>query len=590
MRKFSKVKARRVFRSRKRQVGDLTESASQHIDRHVFRRLNNFAEVGRFMIAWVLLLIVLTGGVIYQTRSLSEYYLTTKSTDGGILTEGIIGSYTTPNPLFASTTIDLSVSKLIFNSLLSYDENGVLVNDLAASIKRSDDGLVYTVALKEGVLWQDGTEFTSKDVLYTYKAIQNPDTRSPYIVSWRGVTIAAPEKHKVTFTLPAPINAFPLSLTTGIVPSHILKDVDPEQLRSSDFNFSPVGTGPYKLSNVVRLDDFESIAKRQRIETVRNDAYFKGRPSLEAIVVYALTSEQEIQEFLDKRTIDSAVFNSNPGQLGEGIITQTIPLLAGSYVFFNTSKAPFDNLEFRKAIASAINVPEIIKDLGFPVQKVDSPLLSTHVGYDPALVQTKYNIEQAKTLLDQLGYKPDANGIRQKDGKQLQFSITTLDESDFSAIASGLQSTLNRDLGIKVDIITKKPAELQPLLLQHSYDALIYGITLSVDPDVYAYWHSSQAINDRFNLSMYKSTTADSALEAGRSRPDIDLRAAKYKPFLESWVNDVPAKGLYQPPVFYVSRVRIYGFEPQRLNSTPDRFYNVHNWQITTAELPIIEK
>jgi peptide/nickel transport system substrate-binding protein len=133
-----------------------------------------------------------------------------------------------------------------------------------------------------------------------------------------------------------------------------------------------------------------------------------------------------------------------------------------------------------------------------------------------------------------------------------------------------------------------KPADIQPVLLKHSYQALLYGITLGVDPDVYGYWHSSQAVADRFNLSQYVSDVADRSLEAGRTRPDVSLRAAKYKPFLEAWKKDVPAIGLYQPPVFFVSKSIIFNFEPTRLNTTADRFYNVHNWQVQTAKKPII--
>ena len=109
------------------------------------------------------------------------------------------------------------------------------------------------------------------------------------------------------------------------------------------------------------------------------------------------------------------------------------------------------------------------------------------------------------------------------------------------------------------------------------------------DPDVYAYWHSSQAVEDRYNLSLYKSEIADQSLEAGRSRPDIALRAVKYKPFLESWRNDVPAIGLYQPPIFYVSNVKIHNFNPHKLNTTAERFYNVNTWQVQTSKQPIIE-
>jgi peptide/nickel transport system substrate-binding protein len=571
----------------------MSESASQHIDRHVFRRLNNFAEVGRFLIAWLLLMLVLVGGVVYQTRGLTDYYLSSQSTEGGVLNEGIVGTYTNPNPLFASSTVDLSVSKLLFNSILTYDDRGALVNDLAESVLRSEDGLSYSVQLRKDIFWHDGAPFTAKDVEYTYRAIQNPNTKSPYNVSWQGVKIEVVDEHLVKFTLPAALNSFTLSLTNGIVPAHILEKVSFEELRGSAFTSAPIGTGPFKYSQVVRIDDLEATTKRQRIELVRNDGYFKGKPGLEAFVVYALGNNQDLNEYLESKTIDAAVFNSYP-ILTEGLKDhniKNIPLLAGTYLFFNMTRVPLDTKELRQALVEGIDVNALLSQLQYPVQKIDGPLLPIHTGYDRTITQYGYNLENANRLLDSLGWVRAENGqFREKEGKILELNMTTLENSDFAFLAARLQSELSASLGIKINIDAMEPAKLQQTLLQHNYELLLYGISLGVDPDVYAYWHSSQAVTDRFNLSRYKSDQADRALEAGRSRPDVALRAIKYKPFLEAWKADVPAVGLYEPPVFYVTESRVFNFEPTKLNSTPDRFYNVHEWEVLTSKQPLVKE
>jgi peptide/nickel transport system substrate-binding protein len=589
--RISRNKARRIFRSRKRQVGDLTESASRHIDRHVFRRLNNFGDIARFVGAWLGMMLILIAGVAYQNRTLASYYLESKPVPGGVLNEGVVGTFTNPNPLFASSTIDLSVSKLIFNSILTYNEKGQLVPDLAESVTRSDDGLTYTVVLRQDVLWQDGHKFSSSDVVYTYKAIQNPDTRSPYNISWQGIAIEATDERTVTFKLPSALNSFTISLTNGIVPAHILSKVNFSELRSAEFNSIPVGTGPFILNQAVRLDDFETLEKRQRIELVRNDAYFKGRPGLEAFIIYALADDQELIDGLETRQIDSAIFNSYPTLNAEKpYVVKNVPLQAGTYLFFNLSQSPFDSRELRQALVQGTQVNNIVEGLEYPLQAVDSPLLSNQTGYDTNITQLTFDPAKANQVLDSLGWPRSAEtGLRTKDGVAIELVLTTLEGSDFARVASYIQTSWLSEMGIKVSIVTKNAQELQPLLLQHSYQMLLYGVSLGVDPDVYAYWHSSQAVVDRFNLSLYKSDVSDRALEAGRSRPDVALRAAKYKPFLEAWKNDAPAIGLYQPPVFYVSEQTIYGFDTIRMNSVADRYYNVHNWKVTTNKLPIIE-
>jgi peptide/nickel transport system substrate-binding protein len=569
----------------------MTDTASSHIDRHLFRRINNFADVGRFMVAWLLLIVILIGGVAYQSRGLEKYYLSSQGIDGGVLNEGMIGSYTTPSPLFAVSTVDLTVSRLIFSSLLTYDDHGSLVNDLADSVSRSDDGLNYTVKLKQGVMWHDGEKLTAKDVVYTYTAIQNIDTKSPYNVSWQGVKISQVDDYTVSFLLPSPLNSFPLSITNGIVPAHILSKVSYADLRGSEFNSRPVGSGPFKFTRVVRIDDVQSISKRQRIETVKNDKYFRGVPKLDAYLLFALKDEADVKEQLRTRQIDVAVLGSSPdlGELDSKYVVTNIPLLAGTYVFFNTQKPPFNSTEFRQALLVGTNTDLLRSKLGYPVQKVESPLLSAQSGYDISYLQNSYELAAANNALDILGWVRDPNnqGFRKKDNVALELNLTTLEGSDFAVIASALQSEWGKGLGIKLNISTKSSSDIQPLVLQHAYDMILYGISIGIDPDVYAYWHSSQAVADRFNLSLYKSDAADRSLEAGRTRPDVGLRAAKYKPFLDAWKKDAPAIGLYQPPVFYVSRSKIYGFEPARLNSSSDRFYNVQNWQVSSGKRPI---
>jgi hypothetical protein len=86
-------------------------------------------------------------------------------------------------------------------------------------------------------------------------------------------------------------------------------------------------------------------------------------------------------------------------------------------------------------------------------------------------------------------------------------------------------------------------------------------------------------------LSEYKNTVADSALESGRTRLDPALRTIKYKPFLQAWQQDVPAIGLYQPRVLYVTSIAVAGFSDHAVNNAAERFYNIQNWQIRQAKV-----
>jgi peptide/nickel transport system substrate-binding protein len=139
-------------------------------------------------------------------------------------------------------------------------------------------------------------------------------------------------------------------------------------------------------------------------------------------------------------------------------------------------------------------------------------------------------------------------------------------------------------VGVDIDVKLRPEEEMQSdVLTRHDYDVLLYGISLGADPDVFAYWHSSQAdvrSANRLNLSEYKSKTADKALEAGRTRIDPALRAVKYKPFLQAWKEDAPAIALYQPRFLYIARNELVGFKAKRLNSSVDRLNSIHTWTV----------
>ncbi|MBA3758773.1 hypothetical protein H0X10_04065, partial [Candidatus Saccharibacteria bacterium] len=144
-------------------------------------------------------------------------------------------------------------------------------------------------------------------------------------------------------------------------------------------------------------------------------------------------------------------------------------------------------------------------------------------------------------------------------------------------------------IGVDVQVLLQPANDLQQVTIaQHNYDILLYGISLGNDPDVFAYWHSTQAtlsMSGTLNFSEYKSTAADKSLEAGRTRADAALRAIKYKPFLEAWRNDAPALALYQPRVLYLTRTRVANFEPKTFNSATDRFANIENWMIREGKI-----
>jgi peptide/nickel transport system substrate-binding protein len=250
--------------------------------------------------------------------------------------------------------------------------------------------------------------------------------------------------------------------------------------------------------------------------------------------------------------------------------------------FFNTSHPILNDINVRRALVSGVDRNNISNILEFPVKASDSPLLPAQLGYDPSIVEFGYDQNNASQLLDNAGWVSGGNA-RTKDGKPLKLTLAAQDTPAYTQVAQYLQTQWSK-VGVRVDVRYYSSDDLQKAVVpSHDYDILLYGISLGVDPDVFAYWDSSQASissQGHLNLSEYRSRAADQALESSRTRADADLRVTKYKAFLTAWVNDAPALALYQPNMIYVSRGPVFNYERKQANSSADRFYNVDQWMI----------
>lgn len=586
----TKLRWRRRFRRKRHQVEDIGFQAEEQIERHFFKRLNRLADVRRFVISWLLLFVLLIGGVVYQATTLGSYYQSLQPVAGGTFTEGVLGSFTNANPIYATGPVDSAVSRLIFAGLLKYDSNNNLVTDLAESWSVDAKETTYTVKLKKNLKWQDGSALTAVDVVFTYHTIQDPDAKSPLLASWQGIKIEATDNHTVRFILPNALSSFPHSLTGGIIPAHILGTTPAAQMRATRFNTAnPVGAGPFKWS-AIELSTGDSAERQGRIGLVPSTNYHGGTPKLARYIIRSFVDEKQMLTSFENHELTAmSGIESLPDNFkaDDSIQQHSIPLTAQVMVFFRNSQEVLKDVKVRQALVQAVDQNDLLENLGFPVIASREPFLKDQPGYDPAITQLGYDTKRAEQLLNEAGWIPGPDGVRVKDGKQLTFRLYSQSTSEYAYVTQKLQADWQK-VGVKVEVILQPDSELQNTVAYHAYDALLYGISLGPDPDAYAYWGSTQADQraaNRVNFSEYKSAAADKALEGGRTRTDPTLRTLKYKPFLEAWRNDAPALALYQPRYLYVTRDTIHGFKPTTINATTDRYANVVNWMIRQDEV-----
>lgn len=260
----------------------------------------------------------------------------------------------------------------------------------------------------------------------------------------------------------------------------------------------------------------------------------------------------------------------------DNLQTDQLSTTSQTFAFFNNER--FSDTSKRQALSYVTNTAALVSAVDDNVRVADSVLRPEHHGYKP--VAYEHDVDQAQELLQSAGWSHDAEAW-QDDGEPLQIEIATQDSGHYRQAARQLKQQW-RDFGVAAEVAYYEPDELQDeRIAPRDYDVLLFALALEPDPDVYAYWHSSQADEGR-NVAQYDSQPADVNLEDGRTRTDPDLRAAKYETFQSIWSEDAPAIPLYQLQYTYVSRDQVDGVDTDTIMSTDHRYHNVADWSVNT--------
>jgi peptide/nickel transport system substrate-binding protein len=319
--------------------------------------------------------------------------------------------------------------------------------------------------------------------------------------------------------------------------------------------------------------------------------YYAGQPKLDQFVIRSFRDAKRMIDSFRSNELNSMVgLEALPDALkDEKTVTEyNVPLAGEVAVFMKTTTETFKDVRVRQAVVQSVDIPSVVASLSYPVASANSPMLRRQVGYDKTVPQLPKDIPTANRLLEEAGWAKGPDGLRYKNGKPLKFTLVAQNTTEYMRVSQKLQDQW-RQVGISAEVLWQQSSDFQGILSRHDYDALLNAVSIGPDPDVFAYWHSSQAdprSANRLNFSEYKSAQADKALEAGRTRSDATIRSVKYKPFLEAWRNDAPALVLYQPRFLYVSRGKVHNFTPRTFNEAADRFSNASDWMVRQEKVP----
>ncbi len=506
---------------------------------------------------------------------------------GGEITEGIIGTPRFINPLIANSEADRDLTELIFSGLMRSTATGELVPDLAESYEISEDKLQYTFHLKDAY-FHDETKVTADDIIYTIEKTQDADIKSPKLSNWEGIEVAKTDDKTVVFTLPQPYAPFLQNTTLGILPKHIWGKIENSEFGLNVFNVEPIGSGPFMISKITKNN--LGIAEIYSLKSF--DKFAINEPYLNKINFVFVKNQEELFSKFENDEIDS-IQGISPEKakelLDNGVSIQnyTLPRIYG--IFLNQTKATvFTDPAVRKALNILIPRDEITQEVfkGFAVP-INSPIPNKE--YAKSEKSQDELVAEAKSILEKAGWKLNADGkyVLEKgsDKKMLAFTLTT---SNVPELVQTAEKTVEvwKKLGADVTLQVYQPGDFnQNIIRSRNYDAVLFGMVIGKDLDLYAFWHSSQRNDPGLNIAGYANIDTDKLLTQIRETDDLEIKNQKLDLFEKEIIKDIPAFFIYSPKFIYVLPDKIMGIEIGNLTRSDERFLNVHEWYVNTDKV-----
>ncbi|SRR5579884_58848 len=477
------------------------------------------------------------------------------------------------SPDDAGPTVHWTAVTQIHNALLELDENYALVPTLAQSYTASPDGLSYTFKLRRGVKFHDGTEFTAEDVKYTYEWYMNPANHAINANNFKDVdAVQAVDRYTVRVRMKQPNAAFPAKgASTFIVPAAYHSRVGEKGYKSA-----PIGTGAFRLKEW-------KPAEHTLVQAF--DQHFRGRPYLDFFRVDIVPEASVRAIGLQTGTSDSAVWpllvEDNLRLAKDPNFTTFVTVTTGVNHFPINNKRPiFADKRVRQAMMHAINRQRLIDDIfkGTAVIATShlSPAFKTY--YEPNVTKYPYDPAKARALLDEAGWKPGSDGVREKDGVRLSFTCVTITGDQARRPEAEVAQQDLKAVGIEMKLAEAPVATITEKMHKGEMDASLFNWTYGGgggDPDPSVTLRS----NGGNNWSHYENPKVDSLIDAGLREPDPKKRRPIYSEIQKIVAEDVPFLYIMYWNWYTIFTKRIKGLPKSAFNG-PQLYRKAYQWWI----------
>jgi len=455
------------------------------------------------------------------------------------------------NPIYSSTTYGSTINESVYARLFFFNEKFEPTPYVAESWSASADGLTWTIKLKQGVKFHDGSDLTADDVVFTLNSIMDKGYTGPRSSSVTSVkAFSAPDKHTVKIELKEPFAPIFTNINYGIMSKKAFEGVAVKDFASAPASQKPIGAGPYK---------FIDYKNSQYVMLERNDNWFfsasaNGAPFIKTLRYKIIPDDTTAIAALENGEIDiDTPLAAEVGRLEKaGKLTSVNYERNGwGYITLNTSRPHLSDKRVRQALTYALNRQDIITGTMDGRGVIPAgPIPNVSWAYDASIKPFAFDVAKAKALLAEAGYKPNAQGIMEKDGQAMKLGFYG---SSGSAQIEGIAQIAKKnwkEIGVELDIqLLDFNAMMDNFLKPGKFDISFSGFSLGLDPDQYTLWHTTQIpqtpTSAAFNRGRFSNAKVDEYLANGRKETDQAKRKAIYSDFQKLFVDEAPVILVY---------------------------------------------
>ncbi len=461
------------------------------------------------------------------------------------------------------------IVNMIQDTLVALDWDGKTpIPYLAKSWTISEDGSTYTFKLRDDVQFCSGKKFTAADVIYSFKRLKDPDTKAPF--AWRAGNIKelrTPDPYTVEYELNEPFADLLLQLTMFTTAIHNQESVE---ALGKDYGIKAIdGTGPWC---------FESWQPRTEIVLKRHDAYKwgpsmyqnKGPVKFEKLVIKIVPEDSSRVAAMMGGQFD--VTNQIPLQFIEQVkaspnlnVQEAQPNFQLMYYGYKITRPMVADKRVREAMNIAINRADIVKGIMLgnaePAVTFVDPKALDFAEKTRGVI--KEDVERAKKLLDEAGWKVGADGIREKDGLKLAPRVLFTQVAYFPRVSEAIQGYM-RKIGIDWKIVgfdsTIAPAEMG----KQDYELWTVTVPYLSAGDLMNIYFNSRNIPTP-NRMNWNDAETDEWLRAGRAALTDADRALNYTRVQEKVMNEHLWMPVMNIAMYTTSSKKVKGVRPHML-------------------------